>query len=40
MKNTEKLARLVQWMEAKNMAASTIKTYNSFLIKFFNYTNK
>jgi site-specific recombinase XerD len=39
MKNTEKINKFVQWMQAKNMAFNTIKTYQSFIIKFLNYIN-
>jgi integrase/recombinase XerD len=40
MRNTEKLEKFVRWMKAKNMADSTIKSYKSFLEKFFREVDK
>jgi integrase/recombinase XerD len=40
MRNTEKLNLFVHWMAARNMAKSTIKIYNYYLIKFFNWANE
>lgn len=40
MRNAEKLEKFVRWMRARNMAESTIKTYHSFLVKFFEWAEE
>jgi site-specific recombinase XerD len=40
MRNTEKIDLFVRWMEAKNMAHSTVKIYRHCLLRFFNSIQK